>query len=138
MFSARCLLRTSCVLFPLVLTSLMSCWKYYCFHFLEWKLRSEDVKSLTQGKYRASNCRGRIQIQSVSFQSPHMDPLGYNACHLPSYASWGQRLVNGCRDTKPELLNLSCHRVLWQASLQTSSQNVYKCIKHIGLQREVF
>lgn len=49
MFSARCLLRTSCVLFPLVLTSLMSCWKYYCFHFLEWKLRSEDVKSLTQG-----------------------------------------------------------------------------------------
>ena len=93
-------------------------------------MRFTGVKWLTQGKYRASNCRGRIQIQAVSFQSPHMDPLGYNACHPPSYASWGQRLVNGCRDTKPELLNLSCHRVLWQASLQTSFRNnVFNLLK---------
>ena len=93
-------------------------------------MRFTGVKWLTQGKYRASNCRGWIQIQAVSFQSPHMDPLGYNACHPPSYASWGQRLVNGCRDTKPELLNLSCHRVLWQASLQTSFRNnVFNLLK---------
>ena len=81
------------------------------------KMRFTGVKWLTHGNHRANNCRGwDPNPVSLIPESTHGSSQ-YNACHPPSHASWGQRLVSGCRDTKPELLNLSCHRILWQASL---------------------